>query len=69
MKINAFLTLSGLVCGLLLNGCSTEAAKRATHQAMDNYERQRCMQELRDDCHRSGSYDDYKKQREEVINP
>lgn len=60
-----FILLS-LVLAVLTVSCSNRA-KHAVYDMMHERERQECLKQGRSDCPRTDSYNEYKKQRDDVI--
>lgn len=63
-KNKILLLLSNLiVLAALLGGCSSQAV----YDMLQERERQLCLQQGREDCHRAEPYDKYEQERDEVI--
>ena len=50
----------------ILSGCSSEAAKRAAYETMQNAREQECLKNPAMDCGKRGNYEDYQRQRKEL---
>ena len=54
----------------LLQGCSADVAKRTAYETLQNMHQRECMQNPALECGQRESYDDYKRQRDELeVNP
>jgi hypothetical protein len=51
---------------VILSGCSSEAAKRAAYETMQNVREQECLKNPAMDCGKRGNYEDYQRQRKEL---
>lgn len=60
--------LSALLLLMLTASCS-DRGNRVVYDMIHERERQECLKSGRSDCYKGESYNKYKQQRDEVINP
>ena len=54
---------------VVVSGCSSESAKRAGYETLQNVKQQECLKNASSDCEKRGRYEDYERQREELETP
>ena len=55
-----------LAAAAVISGCSSESAKRAGYETLQNVKQQECLKNASSDCEKRGRYEDYERQRKEL---
>jgi hypothetical protein len=59
----------GLAIIVSVTACSGDAAKRTAYETLQNIGQQECLEDMSSDCQSRESYDDYQRQRKELVPP